>query len=217
MPDFALSHTIFDLETTGTSLENAQIVEIAALAPNGDKFHRYVATKLEDSNEVWKEVCDRSNLDWSVYSQERQALSGVLQDFLAFIGDTPLAGHNINAFDVPMLERHLKEVNLTLPDSARATLDSYRWANLVFPVLPEGLGSYRLGELYTFFAKLPPSDAHQADADCRYTLEVMRGLAQSHLPRSVLHVWQYLELPEAQFYDVTPASKAKLEQILMVS
>jgi len=146
MIDPRQTHAIFDLEATHTDPAKAEIVEIAALAPGQEPFHRYLTTEGEypEDHEVWA----ITHIDPTAYHKERVPLEQALRDFLAYLGSRPLAGHSILRFDLPLLEAQLKKLNLSLPQAELSAVDTLRWAQMVFPTPPEGLRGYRLGDLY---------------------------------------------------------------------
>ena len=188
-------YAVFDLEATRLDTQSAEIWEIAAVAPGKAPFQRYVSVKspLPD----WETPAGREV--WSGYFEQARPLAEVLSEFLLWLGDLPLAGHNIIEYDLPVLTRSLAEVGLELPNSG-LPLDTLHWARLVFPTPPEELRGYRLGDLYAYFSGHELKDAHTASADAAATQELMTQLAKVRLPEGVSASWHQLGLNEAQLY-----------------
>jgi DNA polymerase III epsilon subunit family exonuclease len=97
---------VFDLETTGLSPENDEIIQIAALRIVGgrlrsaDSFSSYVRPARPVSPFI-------TNLTGITQRDVAAAprIAEVLPGFSAFCGDALLAAHNGHTFDVPFLRR----------------------------------------------------------------------------------------------------------------
>ena len=96
-------YVVFDLETTDKHHQNAEIIQIAALRPDKAPFTHFVKTDkpIADDAPAWS----ITRIDKDDYYRGCQPKTQVLQAFLDYIGDYPLAGHNILKFDVPLLKR----------------------------------------------------------------------------------------------------------------
>lgn len=204
-------YTVFDLEATSPDPNTAEIVQIAALRPGQMPFMRYVLTPepIPKDHDVW----DITKIDPETYERGKIPLEQALAEFLSYIEDSPLAGHNIRRYDLPLLKRHLTSVGLRLPESA-PPIDTLQWAHLLYPVPTSDLKGYRLGDLYRKFIGKDIDGAHQADKDCEANREVLHHLYFNPPPDAVLKVWQYLNLHEASFYDVSAATAEELKALL---
>lgn len=94
---------VFDTETTGTDTLNDEIVEIAAARcdENGvtAQFHAFVRpTRSVGASERVHGWSDE------FLASEGRPIADVLREFRQFAGGCCLAGHNIAAFDMPILE-----------------------------------------------------------------------------------------------------------------
>lgn len=191
----------FDLETTGTNPEVDEIVEIAAYRSDGATFHRYVVTERE----VPPVIFEITNIDPATYQAERVFPHKALRAFLDFIGDAPLAGHNIDRFDLPLLRRALSECGRALPNTADAhAVDTLLWARVLFPAAEERAGrtlrNHKLGSLYEYLLGEPLGDAHRATADCAANARVFEAFLNEPVSESLVRLWQRLQLPFARFY-----------------
>jgi ATP-dependent DNA helicase RecQ len=198
---FMRPYVALDLETTSPDPKAALILEIAAQDVEGRTFHRYVATPeaLEADHEAFR----FTGIPFEVYEREKVPLQEALGDFLVYLGDRPLLGHNLLRYDLPVLERALSTLGLELPPTARPALDTLRLAHLVFPTPPEGLAGYRLGDLYAYFTKEELKDAHRALADVEATWRVLSGLLLQKLPDGVDRAWRELGLVEGELFPDT--------------
>ena len=165
---------IFDLETTDKDPTKAEIIELAALC--GERtFHRYLDTK----NKLSQDLYAFGQIDYAKYEAEKILAEHALQEFLEFIGDAPLCGHNIYEYDLPILTRAFSEAKLTAPLGLKTSaIDTLRWAHLRFPTPPDGLNGYSVGHLFHFITQQDMQGAHLALEDCKATRAV---LLQTHL------------------------------------
>ncbi len=161
----------FDLETTGTNIFRSEIVEIAAikvLLKGGEyrevgEFHSLVKPRSSIPAGA-KAVHGISDDDVS----DAPSIADVLPRFLEFIGDAPLAGHNIDKFDVPILRRYASEVmDGVVPN---LTLDTLPISRRMYPDEP-----HRLGVLADKFG-IDKGTAHRALDDVRTNIGVFNEL-----------------------------------------
>lgn len=191
----------FDLETTSEDPEIAEIVEIAAYRQDGSEFHRYVVTE----GLVPEKTYEITHIDRASYEAGRIFPHKALRAFLDFVGDCPLAGHNIEAYDLPILRRALTECNLDLPSGdSRVAIDTLPWARVLFPTLGERgdrrLRNHKLGSLYEFLIGQPLENAHRATADCAANARIFQAFLNEPVEHNLARLWHHLRLPFARFY-----------------
>lgn len=161
---------VFDTETTGLDASEDEIVEIAAARCgwNGthDEFHALIAPLRP----VGESEAVHGYSDEYLAAHGRPA-EGVLSEFLDFCRGDVLAGHNLIAFDIPILEARLAACGLRLPGGVRAfdTLDISR--RLV------RLPSHRLADLAAHFG-LRTTPTHKAMDDVRANVELLQRLGE---------------------------------------
>lgn len=159
---------VFDIETTGLSIGDDEIVEIAAARCDGTSvlqtFHAYLkpSRPVGDSEPI-------HHLSDEFLAREGQEPRSVLRAFARFCEGCVLAGHNVALFDVPMVRSVC--ARLGLPEWAEApvfdTLDLTRR----FHRLPR----YKLGEICARLG-LKSIPTHRADADVAATVELLQAL-----------------------------------------
>ncbi|RIH86851.1 DEAD/DEAH box helicase [Calidithermus roseus] len=201
-------YVALDLEATSPDPEEAEILEIATQDAEGRARHWYVATSkpLKADHEVFR----FTGIPFDEYEREKVPLERALKEFLNFVGDRPLLGHNLLRYDQPILERALKEVRLDLSLITTAPLDTLRLAHLVFPIPSQGLSGYRLGDLHAHFTDEALKDAHRAQADVEATWRVLAGLVLQKLPDGVARAWRELGLAEGELFADTPGQVKEL-------
>ena len=159
---------VFDTETTGLEPSSDEIVEVAAVrcgaAGIGEKFHEFLRPSrcVGDSEAIH---------GWSdeYLSNHGRAPSDVLNEFRAFCGEAVLAGHNVESFDVPILESCSLRCGLppAQPSVVFDTLDLTRR----FHRLPR----YRLPDLARAL-QLQSVPTHKAMDDVVTTVELLDRL-----------------------------------------
>ena len=209
---------VFDLETTSDVPDEAEIIEVAAVRPDGATFQRFVATQAP----VPRKAFDITHIDPVEYERGKTAAGAALQAFLTFVGGAPLAGHNIYGYDLPVLERALADAGLPRPPGLARAFDTLRWALLRHPLVEHAraggrtLAGYTLSHLHAYYFGEGFEDAHRALEDCRANLRVLHELAHDPPPLAVLRAWTSLNLPEAAFYDAPPYAEDELLGLLRV-
>ena len=119
---------IYDLETTGVNIKNANIVEIAAKRLNVignevEEFHRLVKPPGGYIPPSVTRVHGISTDD----VRDAPSIEMVLPEFCSFIQDRILIGHNVARYDNPILERDLLTyLKLSLTNPYYDTLETAR-------------------------------------------------------------------------------------------
>ena len=209
-------YVFFDLETTSANPEEAEILQVAATIEGKEPFSAFLIAKNvpDEDSEIWRLV----DFSRELYLQEARDPVEVLQELLDYVQDSPLAGHNILAFDLPVLNHWLQKYGL---DKLRnPALDTLRLAHLVFPVPPDGLAGYKLTELYRYFTGNSPGSSHDALADVLTNVEVayhLKQLADAELEPHVKTAWFALHIEEASFLDVKEPQENELAEALQKS
>ncbi len=160
---------IVDLETTGLDPIRDEIIQVAALridpaAP--DPVLRFASSLVCPRAPVPREILRLTRLDPDAVAAA-PPWSTVGPALQAFVGATPVAGHNV-AFDLKFLE----EAGLRLSGG----LDTWDWARIAFPAR----ANFKLAELALDLAV--PGTSHDARTDVAACYHVMaavhRRLAQ---------------------------------------
>ena len=105
--------TVFDVETTGFSVSQDEVVEIAAIRLIKGKpqarFHAYITNKVRvgDSEQI------HGHSDRFLAENGRNC-QDVLRGFFEFVGNSLLVGHNVG-FDIKMVTAQAQKVGVTYP------------------------------------------------------------------------------------------------------
>jgi DNA polymerase-3 subunit epsilon len=166
----------FDLETTGLSPLLDRIVEISAIkiGPQIETFHTLINPKIPIP-----EVTSNIHGLYDDDVKEAPELSHGLQDFLNFVGKTPLLAHNAQ-FDAGFLINSLELIEIAFPPIN--IYCSVKFARKVFPKKE----SYSLGDLSKNL-EITLSSHHQAMDDAYACLKIMlKGLQEPKMNKSVM-------------------------------
>jgi len=178
---------VYDLETTGLSPHCDEVVEIAAVTLDrgqrvGAPFHTLVRPSRRISREAQK-VHGISQEE----VRDAPPMEVVLPQFLAYLGDAILVGHNVALFDNVILDREMGRLlgrGLTHP-----TLDTREVASRLFPRLPHSLAA-----LLEHF-RLPHQEAHRALPDAEATADLLLALlAENRRQKELESLVEYLPL-----------------------
>lgn len=127
-------YVAFDLETTGLSAEEHEIIEIALVRFKRGEPSEAWSSLVRPNGPVPLKVLRLTGIDAGEL-EEAPSLAEVLETLGRFRGHLPLVGHN-SAFDAAFIAKHV-------PDFPNADLyDTLELGRIVFP----GLKSYRLSE-----------------------------------------------------------------------
>ena len=157
----------FDLEATGLNVIRDRIVQIAII--------KYF--KDGSPEEEWTSLINPGIL----ISEEAMAVHGITPKMLSnqptfqqvadkiydFIGDADLGGYNSNRFDVPMLMEEFARVGIEFDISKRRLIDVQK---VFYKMEPRTLRA-----ALKFYCDKELTDAHDALADVKATVDVLKG------------------------------------------
>lgn len=159
------NYIVIDTETTGLSAQRDHIIEISALKiKNGEIIENYTSLvnpgiMIPKSSIKIHGITDDMVIDAPTIDQ-------VLPEFLNFIGNQPLIGHNLS-FDLRFINSYLdKNINHNLSDTMLI-------ARKKLGFLP----NHKLITLIEYF-ELGESQEHRSLSDCIYTYKVYEKLKQ---------------------------------------
>jgi DNA polymerase-3 subunit epsilon len=158
---------LFDTETTGLDpLTGDRVIEIAAIElirdlPTGKIFHHLIDPQRDIPDEATR-----------IHGYTRNHLlgkphfAGIVDEFLAFIGDSPLVAHNA-PFDFGFINAELFRLSLPPLDTTRM-IDTLALAQTRFPGMPNSLNAL----CGRFSIDLSERTTHNALLDCRLLADV---------------------------------------------
>ena len=157
---------ILDLETTGMWLEKDKIIEIAMvkILTSGEKsiYHKRVNPGMPIP-QVITELTGISNAD----VEDALTFKAIAKEVIDFIGNSDLGGFNVDKFDLPLLERELRDAGHSFVARTHAIFDAQK----VFH-----LNEKRdLTAAYAFYCGKKLEGAHSALADTEAAMAVLEA------------------------------------------
>lgn len=124
------NYVVFDFETTGTSFNYDEIIEISAIKVHN---HETVAefTSLVNPERAIPYSASQVNGITDDMVKDAPVLEEILGDFLEFIDDHVLVGHNIHAFDMKFIYRDCKRYFKIEPGNDY--VDTLKFARICLP------------------------------------------------------------------------------------
>lgn len=161
------TYIVFDIETTGLSITNSKITELAAVKMHeGQEIDRY-ATFVNPHEKIPYHIQQLTNITDDMV-KDAPDLEPVLQEFVKFVGDGVLVAHNAR-FDVGFIQASLKEYGMPLLENP--ALDTLELARLLHP----SMKNHRLNTLADKYKVLLESH-HRAIDDTIALAGILNGL-----------------------------------------
>jgi DNA polymerase-3 subunit epsilon len=157
----------FDVETTGLNVVRDRILQLALV-----KLHKDGRPPSELSMLINPgiPISEESMMIHGITPKDlanKPVFQQVAQKIWDFIGDADLAGYNSNRFDVPMLMEEFSRVGMEFDVSKRRLIDVQR---IFYKMEPRTLKA-----AYRFYCGQELTDAHDALADVKATIDVFKG------------------------------------------
>lgn len=176
---YVADYVVLDLETTGVSVSYDQIVELSALKVQGGQVIGEFSTLVNPGRPIPLAASAVNGITDDMVA-DAPVLETVLQDFLEFVGDLLLVGHNIQSFDLRFLYREAERIwGQTVTNDYIDTLPLARYC------LP-GLSHHRLVDLAAYY-HISTAGAHRALNDCYMNQRVFEALGKE-LEGAAAHV-----------------------------
>ncbi len=165
---YVSDYTVFDLETTGVSPRTDKVIEISAIKVRNGKAVGEFSSLVNPMRSI-PYGATRVNGITDEMVADKPVFEKVLGDFLDFIEDDILVGHNIHDFDMKFIHRDCEAFfRMFLGNDYIDTLPLAR------KCLPQ-LGHHKLTDLATYY-KISINGAHRALNDCRMNQLVFERL-----------------------------------------
>lgn len=154
----------FDLETTGTSIVQDRIIEIAVLklSPNGEVSRK--SNVLNPTIPIPAESAAIHGLtDADV--RDKPTFKDLAKEYARFFEGADLSGFNILKFDIPILVEEFLRAGVEFDYSRKKIIDSQRIYHL--------MEKRTLAAAYQFYLNKELADSHTAEADTEASMEVL--------------------------------------------
>lgn len=161
------NYVCIDLETSGGSIHDAEIIEIGAVKVEDGEILDCYTTLVKPYNPVNKYTFKINGISDDDLI-DAPSIDDVFDDFLEFIGDGILLGHNISAFDLQLIRGVGMVHNKPIENKYIDTL------NLSIKLLPN-LPSHSLTALCEYY-NIENTQAHRALNDCYANIQVYNAM-----------------------------------------
>lgn len=168
--EYVKSYVLFDLETTGISCQNDAVIEISAIKVLDEKVVEEFNTLVNPKRPIPKAASSVNGITDEMVAAAPE-FKPVLLDFLTFIEDLPLVGHNIHTFDMKFIYRDCKEYFGKVPTNDY--IDTLVLARMFL----SNLSHHKLGGLAEYYG-ISTEGAHRALNDCRMNQKVYVHLGE---------------------------------------
>ena len=168
-----------DIETTGLNTQNDEIIEIAAVKwQNGRETDAFTSIIKPPPNVV--NHGEHINHITPRMLSSGRPLQAVMQEFVAFVGDGVMVGHNIQCFDLPFIRTALNKCNMQSINNL--VVDTLKLVKRYYP----NRSRYTL-ESFVEELKLAQSHTHRALDDTRVCMKLLEHIIddQSFMGQSV--------------------------------
>lgn len=163
------TYIVFDIETTGLSVTQCKIIEIAAVKMvEGREIDRF-ATFVNPHQRIPYHIQQLTNINDEMV-QDAPEVGPVLQQFKQFAGDAVLVAHNAR-FDVDFVNAKLKELGLPMVENP--VLDTLEMARMLHP----SMKNHRLNTLASKY-KVSLENHHRAIDDTIALSNILIGLIE---------------------------------------
>ena len=166
---FQEGYVVLDIETTGTSLEKDEIIEIGALKVESGAVTEEFSMLIRINGEIPVEIQKLTGITEQELQSMGRPLEEVLEKLFEFAGNRIIVGHNVT-FDYNFIRAACRKMKLEmrLGTASRDTLALSRRKI-------KGVGSYQLEVLMKHLG-YEVSNAHRALADCYLTWQLYQKL-----------------------------------------
>lgn len=163
-------YAIVDLETTGLSAVDHDIIEIGAVIVNEHAIEKEFHAFIKVSAHIPHHIQNLTGLTDEILEAQGRDLAAALPELLAFIGNLSIVSHNVN-FDYGFLRMACERCGLPL--FSNQSVDTLVLARR----LVDDVKDYKLATLLEHFG-IRINDSHRSAADCMSTMQLYEKLIE---------------------------------------
>lgn len=169
MLEVLVDYTVLDIETTGLDPSFDEIIEMSAIRVRNNAIDCTFSSLIKPDYPIDDFISELTGITNDMLC-DAPPLSAILPEFLRFVGDDTLVGHNVN-FDINFI--YDQSALLSLPPFKNDFIDTMRLSRKLFP----DLTNHKLATVSRHL-NVPQPAAHRAMADCEVTNSVYQAIAQ---------------------------------------
>lgn len=170
MTNWHENYTVVDIETTGLSPQKDNIIELSALKVRDNKVVEEFSTLLKSSKGVNNFISGLTGITNSMLNNA-PIIEDVLPEFLAFIGNDIILGHNVN-FDMRFIKAKTQLVLNKMVENSIMDTMIFAKRNLELP-------NFKLTTIAQYY-DIDTKNNHRGLKDCYITFEVYNKLRETN-------------------------------------
>lgn len=164
---FPNDYVVIDIETTGLSPNNCEIIELSALKVENNEITDTFTSLVKPAAPIPESIQKLTGITNEMVSGA-PSIVDILPSYIDFLGKNIVLGHNVT-FDISFLHYYCEKcIDCTFPNNYIDTLRISR-------KLISDIDNYKLGTLAAHF-NIPQEAAHRALDDCKTTNELFINL-----------------------------------------
>ena len=175
---FPQDYTVIDTETTGLDPYYDEIIELSAIRVRSGTVCDEFSTLVKPINSIDDFITELTGIT-NEDVEDAPKIKDILPDFLNFIGNDIIVGHNVN-FDINFIYDY--SLMCCEKPFTNDFVDTMRISHYVFPDLKHR----RLADVASALG-INQKQAHRALADCLTTNEILKGLQSSGIDPEEAH------------------------------
>lgn len=155
---------VFDLEATGTDVNQDRIVDVCVVRREPDGTETVFASLVNPGVPIPPEATAIHKITDAMVSAE-PTLKDLAPKLLSIFEGADISGFNAVKYDIPLLTNELKRAGFDFPLTGRRVVDSF--------TIFQRKERRDLTAAYKFYCGKDLSGAHRAEADVRATVEIL--------------------------------------------
>ncbi|QGT99540.1 CRISPR-associated protein Cas2 / DEDDh 3'-5' exonuclease domain [Candidatus Syntrophocurvum alkaliphilum] len=167
---FLKTYLVLDVETTGLSVAEHEIIEIGALKIKDGQVEATFQALVKSKGSVPKSIEVLTGISDIMLEEKGKELEEVLPEFLEFAGNMPVVSHN-GDFDYSFLRAACQQ--LDIPLFSNRCLDTLKIARR----LVDDVKNYKLSTLLKYFG-IEVQTMHRSIEDCKITFQLYEKLIE---------------------------------------
>jgi len=169
------TYVVVDVETTGLSAAEHEIIEIGAIKVKERQIEAKFQALVKPKGNIPPSIEALTGLSNIMLEREGKNLAEVLPEFLAFTADLPVVSHNAD-FDFGFLRSACKRCDLPL--FSNRCVDTLALARR----LVDGVKNFKMATLLDYFG-IEVNNMHRSIEDCLVTNKLYEKLIELELER----------------------------------
>ena len=173
------NYVVLDIETTGFSAVNNEIIELSAIRVENSIVKDEFSTLVKPIGYLSPYITNLTGITREMTSNAPY-ISDALYEFMEFVSNSVVIGHNVS-FDIKFIDAKLKEFHKT--NFNNDYIDTLTMARKMLP----NLKSHKLGLLAEYF-NFNSDGMHRGLKDCQVTNLCYQEFCKMHLQPKLIKV-----------------------------